>query len=161
MDQLDALAEVEELLAGFDHWLFGGLGGRLPLGRVTREHDDVDVAVWLHDAEAIASLLETHAWRHNPYPDEDGGTGYERDGVRVELTYLISDHAGRVFIPLRERKAVWSERAPENEVLELHGVRARVIPLELLRTGKSSPREDHDDAAKDRADFEALSRLGD
>jgi len=38
-------------------------------------------------------------------------------------------------------------------------VRARVIPLTLLRAGKSSPRDDLDDAAKDRADFEALSRL--
>lgn len=161
MDQLHALAEVGELLAEFDHWLFGGWAVDFHAGRVTREHDDVDFAVWLHDVEAIASLLETHAWRHKPYPDEDGGTGYERDGVRVELTYLVSDDTGRVFIPLRERNALWSERPPENEVLELHGVRARVIPLGLLRAGKSSPREDEDDAAKDRADFEALARLRD
>ncbi len=161
MDQLHALAEVEQLLAGFDHWLFGGWAVDFHLGAVTREHDDIDVAVWLRDAEAIASLLQTHAWRHNPYPDEDGGTGYERDGVRVELTFLISDDAGRVFIPLRERRAVWSEHHHESVVLELHGVRARVIPLGLLRAGKSSPREDHADAVKDRADFEALSRLPD
>ena len=81
----------------------------------SHEHDDVDFAVWLHDVEAVVSLLETHAWRHNPYPDEDGGTGYERDGVRVELTYLVSDDTGRVFIPLRERNALWSERAPGSE----------------------------------------------
>jgi Aminoglycoside-2''-adenylyltransferase len=162
-EQLAALTHIGELLdeAGLDYWLFGGWAVDFHLGAVTREHSDIDVAVWLRDVEAIASLLETHAWRHNPYPDEDGGTGYERDGVRVELTYLVSDDAGRVFIPLRERNALWSERAPENEVRELHGVRARVIPLGLLRAGKSSPREDQDDAAKDRADFEALSRLPD
>ena len=161
--QLRALAEVAELLEreGLDYWLFGGWAVDFHIGTVTREHDDVDFAVWLHDVEAVVSLLETHAWRHNPYPDEDGGTGYERDGVRVELTYLVSDDTGRVFIPLRERNALWSERAPENEVLELRGVRARVISLGLLRAGKSSPREDHDDAAKDRADFEALSLLPD
>jgi Aminoglycoside-2''-adenylyltransferase len=161
--QLAALAEVGELLdeAGHDYWLFGGWAVDFQLGGVTREHDDIDVAVWLRDVESIASLLETHGWRHNPYPDEDGGTGYEREGVRVELTYLVGDDTGRVFIPLRERNALWSKRAPESEVLELHGVRARVIPLGLLRAGKSSPREDHDDAVKDRADFEALSRLPD
>ena len=77
-EQLAALAEIGELLdeAGLDYWLFGGWAVDFHLGAVTREHDDVDFAVWLHDAEAIASLLETHAWRHNPYPDEDGGTGY-------------------------------------------------------------------------------------
>ena len=90
-----------------------------------------------------------------------GEPATQRDGVRVELTHLVSDDTGRAFIPLRERNALWSERAPENEVLELHGVRARVIPLGLLRAGKSSPREGREDAAKDRADFEALARLPD
>jgi hypothetical protein len=36
-------------------------------------------------------------------------------------------------------------------------VRARTVPLALLRDGKSRPRDDHDDAAKDRADYDALS----
>ena len=37
---------------------------------------------------------------------------------------------------------------------------ARLMPLELLRGGKSAPREGAADAAKDRADFDVLSRLG-
>jgi GNAT superfamily N-acetyltransferase len=44
-------------------------------------------------------------------------------------------------------------------VLELRGVCARVIPLALLRAGKSSPRDDPDDAAKDLADYEVLSEV--
>jgi hypothetical protein len=115
--------------------------------------------VWLHDAEALGSLLEAEAWQHKPHAGEDGGTGYERGPVRVELTYLVSDDTGRVFIPLRDGNAVFSEEPLGNEVGELLGVRVRVIPLGLLRTGKSAPRDDHDEAAKDRADFEALSRL--
>jgi hypothetical protein len=38
-------------------------------------------------------------------------------------------------------------------------VRARVIPLDVLRSGKSHPRDDASDAAKDRADSETLSRV--
>jgi hypothetical protein len=34
-----------------------------------------------------------------------------------------------------------------------------VIPLAVLRSGKSSARDDPDDAAKDGADFQALSSL--
>jgi hypothetical protein len=71
----------------------------------------------------------------------------------------MSDDTGRVFIPLRDGNAVFSEEPLGNEVRELRGVRVRVVPLGLLRTGKSAPRDDHDEAVKDRADFEALSRL--
>jgi aminoglycoside-2''-adenylyltransferase len=160
-EHLSALADVGERLdrGGFDYWLFGGWAVDFHLGTVTREHDDIDLAMWLHDAEAVRSLLQAHAWQHKPLPDEDGGTGYERGPVRVELTYLTSDDTGRISIPLRDGDALWSEEPLGNEVRELLGVRARVIPLALLRAGKSSPRHDHDEAAKDRADFQSLSRL--
>jgi hypothetical protein len=159
--QRAALAELGALLdrGGFDYWLFGGWAVDFHVGAVTREHDDIDLAVWLHDAEAVGSLLRAQAWQHKPHAGEDGGTGYERGSVRVELTYLASDGTGRIFIPLHDRNAMLSEEPLGNEVRELLGVRVRVIPLDLLRTGKSSPRDDHDEAAKDRADFEALSRL--
>ena len=159
--QLLALAEVVELLdrRGFEYWLFGGWAVDFHVGAVTREHDDIDLAVWLRDAEAIGSLLQAQAWRHNPHAGEDGGTGYERGPVRVELTYLTSDDVGRLVIPLRDRNVVWSVEPLGNEMRELLGARARVIPLPLLRAGKSAFRDDHEEAAKDRADLEALSRL--
>lgn len=159
--QLAALAELGALLerGGHEHWLFGGWAVDFHVGAVTREHGDIDFAVWAGDAEALASLLREHGWRHAPKPDEDGGTVYEREGVRVELTFLVLDEAGRVLLPLRDRNVVWSERPFGGETLELEGVRARVLALPLLRTGKSSPRDDPADAARDRADFAALSRL--
>jgi hypothetical protein len=40
----------------------------------------------------------------------------------------------------------------------LAGVRARVLSREALMRGKAAVREDPDDAAKDRADLEILSR---
>lgn len=159
MQQLHALGEVTALLErdGIDYWLFGGWAVDFHVGRVTREHGDVDLAVWLDDEDRIASLLRASGWRHAPEPDEDGGTGYERDGVRVELTRLVKDGGDRVLIPLRAGAVVFSEEPLGNEARELLGVRARIIPLALLRDGKSRPRDDHDDAAKDRADYDALS----
>lgn len=159
--QLAALAEVGALLdrGGFEHWLIGGWAVDFHVGAVTREHADIDLAVWAREAEELGSLLQEEGWRHEPEPGEDGGTGYTRGGVRVELTYLARDDAGRILIPLREQNVLWSEEPLGREVRELEGVRARVITLHLLRTGKSSPRDDPGDAAKDRADFHALSRL--
>jgi hypothetical protein len=116
--------------------------------------------VWADEAEAIRSALLTSGWKHKPEPDEDGGTGYERDGVRVELTYLVGGESDEVFIALSERNVLWADRPLGDDVLELGGVRARVVPLELLKRGKSKPRDDPDDAEIDRADFAVLTRLG-
>ncbi|HEX6399037.1 MAG TPA: hypothetical protein VF108_01030, partial [Actinomycetota bacterium] len=122
-----------------------------------RTHDDIDLAVWLTDLPRIVKLLEADGWRHAPLIDEDGGTGYERGAVRLELTYLIRDGVGGAFIPLRHGRAQWSHESLSSDFGELHGVRARLIALAPLMHGKSTPRDDPEDAAKDRADFRHLS----
>ena len=78
--QLTALVDVAALLdrSGFGYWLFGGWGVDFHVGRVTRSHGDVDLAVWANDAEEIHSVLIASGWQHKPAPGEDGGTGYER-----------------------------------------------------------------------------------
>jgi aminoglycoside-2''-adenylyltransferase len=158
--QLSALSRVSDLLgeAGIAYWLFGGWAVDFYAGSVTRAHDDVDIAVWLADLPRIAELLVADGWRHAPEEDEDGGTGYEREAVRIELTYLVRDDGG-VFTPLSHGRAAWSDEALGDDVRELHGVRSRLVGLEALTRGKSSPRDDPEEAAKDRADFTQLSRL--
>ncbi|HEX2051418.1 MAG TPA: hypothetical protein VHJ34_12435 [Actinomycetota bacterium] len=161
VDQLQALAGVGALLDAqrIAHWVFGGWAVDFHAGVVTRAHDDVDVAVWMDDRERVARLLEGDGWRHAPSEDDDGGTGYERGKVRLELTYLVGDRDGAVFTPLRHGRASWPDGAFGDEVRELFGVRARVIGRAALARGKSSPRDDPDDASKDRADFGVLSAL--
>jgi hypothetical protein len=159
--QLSALASAIELLedAGVAYWLLGGWAVDFYAGSVTRAHDDLDMAIWLEDLPVIAELLEGNRWSHAPLDDEDGGTGYERGAVRLELTYLVRGSDGRVFTPLRDGQAAWSDDALGNDVRELGGVRSRLVGLAALTHGKSSPRDDPEEAAKDRADFKQLSRL--
>jgi hypothetical protein len=159
--QLSALARTHELLtrSGIDYWLFGGWAVDFHVGSITRVHDDIDVAVWLDDRDRIARLLEAEGWNHAPEPDEDGGTGYERGGVRLELTFLVPGDAGEVFIPLRAGRVLWSDEPLSSDVAELSGARARLLGLAELRRGKSRPRDDPVEAAKDRADFATLSQL--
>jgi hypothetical protein len=155
------LAELGSLLDRYEleYWLFGGWAVDFHIGAVTLEHDDIDLAVRLDEAQAIAALLEAEGWRHAPTGDEDGGIGYERGRVRLELTYLTTDDTGRVFVPLRRRRVLCSEEPLGSAERELLGVRSRVLSLALLRQGKSSARDDPDEAAKDRADLDALSSL--
>jgi hypothetical protein len=160
-EQLSALARVSSQLdaAGIDHWLFGGWAVDFYAGEVTRTHDDVDLAVWLDDFPRIEELLHADGWRHAPLPDEDGGTGYERGAVRMEFTFLVRED-GRVVMPMRDRSVEWPKEALADDVAELRGVSVRILALATLTQWKSSSRDDADDAAKDRADFERLSGLG-
>jgi hypothetical protein len=159
--QLSALARFSELFeeARIPYWLFGGWAVDFYAGAVTRAHDDLDMAVWLEDLPRIAKVLEGEGWRHAPLDDEDGGTGYACGTVRLELTFLVRDGDGRIFTPLRNGRAAWAEEALANDMRELRGARSRLVALAPLMRGKSTPRDDPDDAAKDRADFEELSRL--
>jgi dihydrofolate reductase len=158
--QLAALASVDALLtgAGLDYWLFGGWAVDFYARAITRPHDDLDIAVWRDDVPRIAALLMDAGWSHAPEPEEDGGTGYERGEVRLELTYLVR-RDGRVSTPLRDFEAPWPVGAFAADVGELGGVTARLVSLDALRSGKSSAREDAGDAAKDEADFDVLSGL--
>jgi hypothetical protein len=161
-DQLSAIAQTHELLTrgGIDYWLFGGWAVDFHAGAITRSHDDVDIAVWLDDHGRIARLLGAEGWKHAPEPDQDGGTGYERDSVRLELTFLVPGDEGEVYIPLRTGRALWSDEPMSTDLAELSGVRARVLGLAELKRGKSRSRDDPAEAAKDRTDFATLCRLG-
>jgi hypothetical protein len=131
--QLAALDEVARALegGGVDYWLFGGWARDFYAGEVTRPHGDVDLAVWLGDRSRIEELLFGAGWQHAPEPDEDGGTGYERGAVRLELTFLVRDGAGKPCIQFNAGPARWPERLDDDE-RELRGVRARVLPRETL-----------------------------
>ncbi len=159
--QLAALASVDALFdrAGIEYWLFGGWAVDFHAGRVTRPHDDVDVAVWHEDLPRISDLLDAAGWSHAPEPDENGGTGFERYAVRLELTFLARDDAGGIVTPLRDGVVPWPEDAFRDDAHVLQGVRARVLGLSALTRGKSSPRDDPGDAAKDGADLDILSGL--
>ena len=160
--QLAALVEVGARLDsdGFDHWLFGGRAVDFPVGAVTRLHGDIDLAVWSEDAGAIHSSLGVIGWQHRPAADEDGGTGYERDGVRLELTYLASGESGEVssLSVIRTsfgRSAHWVARSSNSTARALGSSRSS-----CCGRGKSRPRADPNEAEIDQADFDAISRLG-
>jgi len=156
--QLAGLADVVARLESeaIDYWLFGGWAVDFHVGRLTRVHTDVDLAVPLDELPPVRSLLERDGWRHAPEPEEDGGTGFERGTVRLELTYLVRLDDGAIATPFRAGPAAWDADALADEVRELLGVRCRVVSRAALLRGKSTPREEPDEAARDRADYEVL-----
>jgi hypothetical protein len=156
--QLRALGSMCELLEShrIDYWLFGGWAVDFHTGRVSRAHDDLDLAVWARDRKRIAELLAAQGWGHAPEEGEDGYTGYERDGVRLELAFIERAGDGTVYTPLEAGRGTWPAGAFGKDVAELEGVRARVIGVGALRADKAEAHDDPRVAAKDRADLTTL-----
>lgn len=158
--QLAAIGRLDDLLSGhgIEYWLFGGWAVDFHAGRVTRAHADLDVAVWSEDRARVAATLAADGWRHTPEADEDGYTVYHRSEARLEVAFLARDDDGQVYTPLRDGRGTWADGAFENDVAELHGVRARIISLGALKAEKGQVHEDPVAAAKDRADLATLAR---
>ena len=156
--QLAALGSICELFDRneIEYWLFGGWAVDFHARRPSRAHDDLDLAVWAAEHNRIAGLLTSEGWAHAPEPGEDGYTGYERGGVRLELAFLERDEDGEIYTPLQDGRGSWPDDAFGDNVAELGGVRARVIGLGALRADKSEPHDDLRVAAKDRADLATL-----
>jgi Aminoglycoside-2''-adenylyltransferase len=159
--QLQTIGWLQALFAeqGIDYWLFGGWAVDFHVGRVTRNHADVDVAVWQADLDRIGVLLEAQGWDHAPEPGEDGYTGYERGDIRLELAFLACDEAGIVYTPLVEGRGDWPVGSFGDTQAEVDGVRAHVVDLASLIEDKSGPRHDPAVLAKDRADVALLTSL--
>jgi aminoglycoside-2''-adenylyltransferase len=67
--QLRTIGSLHSYFAkqSIDYWLFGGWAVDFHAGRVTRHHEDVDVAVWQSDLRRIRADLEANGW--TPAPD--------------------------------------------------------------------------------------------
>ncbi|WP_076260242.1 nucleotidyltransferase domain-containing protein [Intrasporangium flavum] len=156
--QLAAIGELGAALdaSGFEHWLFGGWGVDFLVGRRTRPHDDVDLAVWLRDRPRLHGCLVAAGWEHTPLAGEVVGTRYAREGVRLELTFLVDGDEGEVFIPFEPEPALWSAEPFGDATSTLDGVRARTVPLARMLADKENARDDPAGGDKDRADLEAL-----
>jgi hypothetical protein len=156
--QLAALASIHELLGarGIEYWLFGGWAVDFHAGKVSRPHDDLDLAVWSKDHDRVAVLLAIDGWSHAPEEGEDGYTIYERADVRLELAFLARDANGVIYTPLMDGRGTWPEGSFGEDMAELRGVRARVISLDALKVDKSVAHDDPQVAAKDRADLATL-----
>jgi Aminoglycoside-2''-adenylyltransferase len=156
--QLVTLGWLGEALGrrGIAHWVFGGWAVDLHLGRTSREHADIDVAVWASDRPVLDTLLLDDGWVRTPDPDEDGYTAYQRGPVRLEVAFLARDEDGTVYTPVVEGRGSWPPGSFGEEEGEVDGVRARVVGRGSLVEDKSGPRDDPTAAAKDRADVAAL-----
>jgi hypothetical protein len=161
--QLQAIGHLHGLLVrlGIPYWLFGGWAVDFTAGRVTREHADIDLAIWRSDLDRTARALQQEDWEVTLDSPEGGYLELRHAGLHLDLTYLVQDEStGEVYTPLPEGRGTWAEGAFGHDVAELDGVRAHVVRLDSLISDKSEDRSDPVTAMKDRADLDVLKSLG-
>jgi Aminoglycoside-2''-adenylyltransferase len=97
--QLANLKEAHNLLkaAGIPHWLAGGWAIDFLVGRVTRQHSDVDFAIWKDDWQRVEAVLlaQELAPKTHKFPDETGRLVHK--GTHFEFYLLQKNACFRVF----------------------------------------------------------------
>jgi hypothetical protein len=107
--QLDAINHILEVLEHLEipYWLFGGWAVDFYAGRVTREHSDIDIAIWLSDLDRTRRAFEEDRWEVAGISKEEGLLQLRKLTLCLDVTYVERDAAtGR----RRPRRALWCTR---------------------------------------------------
>ncbi|HEY4304962.1 MAG TPA: hypothetical protein VGM82_10875 [Gemmatimonadaceae bacterium] len=157
-EQLAALADLDRLLRdhAVTYWVFGGWAVDFHVGRITRAHDDIDIAVWSDDRASVIPLLVGGGWSHRPQDGEDGYMCFARGDVQLEIAFLARDDSGVMYTPLDDGRGEWPPTSFGEDVACLQGTCVRVVSRASLIADKATIREDATTAAKDRADVARL-----
>lgn len=88
--QFAVLAEFAAAAArcGADFWLRGGWAMDFYLGRVTREHADIDLFAWARDAGRLVAALREDGFAEVGGPPPERQRNLRRDGVDLHVTLL-------------------------------------------------------------------------
>jgi hypothetical protein len=162
--QLELISEIRDALdsRGVAWWLFGGWAMDFHLGRVSRDHSDIEVFVWKSDAQAVReALLEggfLAPWGLHP----DEGQPFLKDGQEVGVTYLERDGNGRIATPGRWADWPWVDGAFDGARCRIGELEAPVMSVRgLLEMKENFEKHPHGSPrrAKDEADIATLRNL--
>ncbi|MBJ7610017.1 MAG: aminoglycoside adenylyltransferase [Candidatus Dormibacteraeota bacterium] len=98
--QLALIAEVAAVCGalGIDCWLRGGWAMDFYLGRVTREHSDVDWLLWAEDADRLVDALDQREYQRTPEHPADQQLDFVWHGEVVSFALLARNDAGEVVV---------------------------------------------------------------
>jgi hypothetical protein len=98
--QLALIAEVTTIARdlGADVWLRGGWAVDFFVGRVSREHADIDFFAWSHDAERLVAELLEHGYMPLTGPPPDQQRDFVKDGEEVSVAWLERDADGQPLV---------------------------------------------------------------
>jgi lincosamide nucleotidyltransferase A/C/D/E len=145
------VVRIYQLLAarGIEVWVDGGFCVDALLGRATREHSDLDIAVERRDADALCAVLATDGFSRLPREDSSAWSFVLSDGRRnVDVHVFAYDESG---------KHVYGIEYPFGSLTgtaELDGTKVSCVAPEWMFRFKTA----YAPTAKDIADVAALAQ---
>ena len=138
----------------------GGWAVDLFLGRVTREHEDIDLFAWARDADSFVAALAAHGYEETGGPPAETQRNLVKDGVELHLALLERTPAGDVVAaPQPSRWDPW----PDGMLARCEGrigdvacpIIAPEAQLHIKRVFRRY-RPDRPERTKEKADIELL-----
>ena len=145
------VVKIYQLLAacGIKVWVDGGFCVDALVGRPTREHSDLDIAVERQDADALRAALASDGFSELPRPDSSPWSFVLSDGRRnVDVHVFAYDEAGN---------NIYGIEYPFGSLTgsgELDGVRVSCVAPQWMFRFKTA----YAPTAKDIADVTALAQ---
>jgi hypothetical protein len=130
--QLSLLGEIAAALgaAGIPFWLRGGWALDFLLGRILRDHRDIDLVAHLADRDAIHDVLTSSGFVCNR---ELGGAliQFKKHGESIQFALVERGSSGEL-VSRGFESSPWPDGALEGPVCELNGVRCRTFSPQAL-----------------------------
>jgi hypothetical protein len=84
--------------ASIEFWLRGGWAMDFFLGRITREHEDVDLFVWGKDAPRLMERLQQAGFEEQGGPPPEAQRNVAKDGEELHLALLATSEQGQIVV---------------------------------------------------------------
>lgn len=162
--QLTAIQEFVDIAADLDIrvWLRGGWALDFTVGRVTREHEDIDWFALAEGRRPLTEALLDRGFRHAGTAPEDQQTDLALGDVEHGIAWIRIEDGAAVVAGGPWAGAPWVAGMLDGPDRELHGTRAPVITAQAQAEIKALtpqwqphlPRRD-----KDRLDLDLLRRF--
>jgi hypothetical protein len=161
--QLALIAEVNRILDGdnIPHWLFGGWSVDFLAGRVTREHGDIEFLIWEHDSPRARDVMESAGYTIVDHPHPEEALIWKKDGVLVELYYIVETPDGHFDGRGRWQKWPYPLSGLVDDPRMLEGVRVPTVSLEVIFQTKREYQRHTGNAlrSRDEVDLAVLDAL--
>lgn len=129
--QLNVLQEINETCSflGATIWLRGGWAIDFLLGKVTRQHSDIDLVSLIQHRTKLESALVAAGFQQIPVNEFQ--TDFLKDGVDISFVFVERSNEGRIFaysIPDWE----WRSDSLQSLQYQLQGISVNVLSPQML-----------------------------
>lgn len=161
--QLGALAAIVRALGAsrIPFWLFGGWAVDFAVGRVTREHADIDLVVFADQLPDVVHLLEDLGYEASPTRHLHQ-TSLRRSEVEVQLNVVERRSDGAIVSPGTFSDWPWHPRSFGDCVGRIGDIEVPVVSVEAqleAKEGFPRHRAGSPHRLKDVADISVLRQL--